>query len=112
MIDLDSLREAKDRDTQAPTVSDATAVPGQTRPTQEPEAPEDKARETAEEVPYISIVSTDSFGRLVLQALTVAEAICPGFGARFLERRVELGDLEEYSMRLVEAMGGEEQRPE
>ena len=111
-IDIDSLREAKDRDTQAPTVSDTTVVPTETRPAQEQEAPEDEVQETAEVVFNVSIVHTDNFGRLVMHALTVAEAISPGFGAVFVARRVELEDWEDYSLRLVIARGGEEQRSE
>ena len=112
-INVNSLREVKDRDTQAPTVSDGPAVPTWSRPTEEPEAPKDKAEETAEELSYVSVVSTDNFGRLVMHALTVAETVIPGFGGAFITRRVELGDLEEdYSLRLVGAGGGDEGKSE
>ena len=119
---IDSLREAKDRDTQAPIGRDVTVVSNETRPTQEPEASEDKAQETAEGVPprasaeepkiIVGISNTDNFGRLVMHALTVAEAVFPGFGEAFIARRLELGDLEEYSVQLEVEGAGEEQRPE
>ena len=44
-IDIDSLKEAKERNTQASPVSDDTAVPTQTRPTQEREAPEHQKKQ-------------------------------------------------------------------
>ena len=120
--DIERFREAKNRNTQAPTVSDGTTVPNETRPTQEPEASEDKAQETAKEVPpraspeerktAVSISNTDNFGRLVMHALTVADAVFPGFGEVFITRRLELGDLEEYSLQLEVEGKGEEQRPE
>lgn len=111
-IDIDSLKETKDRNTQASLVSDGTAVLTQTRSTQEREAPEDKAQEKAEDVPYFRIVSTDDFGYLVMHALTVAEAISPGFEVGFIARRVELGDLEEFSLRLEWVGEGDEGEPE
>ncbi len=120
--DIDRLREAKDRDAQAPTASDGTAVPNQIPPTQKPEASKDKVQETAEEVPpqappeerrvAVGISNTDNFGRLVMLALTVAEAVFPGFGDVFITRRLELGDLQDYSLQLEVERGGEEQRPE
>ena len=123
VANIDSLGEAEDQTTQAPTVSDGAAMPNDTRSTQEPETSEDKAQETAEEVPpqapptqeqkiSVGITNTDNFGRLVMHALTVAEAVFPGFVEVFITRRLELGDLAEYSLQLEVEGAGEEQRPE
>ena len=112
-INIDGLREEEDGDTETLTVSEDVTVPTQTRPTQEPEPPEGKAEVTAEELlSSVSVVSTDNFGRLVMHALTVVETISPGIGGIFITRRLQLGDLEEYSLRLVRAGGGDEEKPE
>ena len=119
---VDSLREAKDRDTQAPIVSDGTAMPPQIRPTQKPEASEDKSQDTAEELPprasredrqvAFSISNTDNYGCLVMHALTVADAVFPGSEDAFISRRLELGDWEQYSLQVEVEEAGEEQKPE
>ena len=119
---VDSIREAQDQVTQAPTVSDGAAMADDRRATQEPEVSENEAQKTVEEVlPQaptqetkisVGITNTDNFGRLVMHALTVAEAVFPGFGEVFITRRLELGDLAEYSLQLELEGAGEEQRPE
>ena len=48
----------------------------------------------------ISISSINNYGRLILLALTVAESILPEVANEFIARRLERGDLAEFSLRL------------
>lgn len=48
----------------------------------------------------VNISNTDHYGRLIMLALTVAESIFPGFGDTWITRRLELGDLADYSLQV------------
>ena len=94
-----------------PTESNKTSL------TQKPESLH-PSQENAEEVsaqPNIperkiaaSISNTDNYGRLIMLAFTVAESVSPGFGDVFIARRLEQGDLADYSLQMeVQGAGGE-----
>ena len=95
-----------------PTESNETSL------TQEPESLH-PSQENAEEVSAqpntperkiaVSISNTDNYGRLIMLALTVAESVSPGFGDMFITRRLEQGDLADYSLQVevVQGAGGE-----